>query len=169
MNKRLEQFLSAENISQSQFADYIGMERASVSNVLSGRNKPSFKFIQNTMERYPTLNIEWLILGKGKMYYRDSQQTAMDTPPATEMPPKNDKTETGDQTIRRKESYGSGSDGNDEHCSSSNLFSDNQLDELTQSTLNVRHSAVPLHSQPGARRVSKLIIFYEDGSYEELP
>lgn len=68
MNYRLQQFLSAENITQAQFADEIGVARAGVSHVLAGRNKPGFDFIAATAEHYPTLNIEWLITGKGKMY-----------------------------------------------------------------------------------------------------
>ena len=68
MNRRLQQFLSAENISQSQFADTIGVARASVSHILAGRNKPGFDFIENMSKNYPTLNLEWLITGKGKMY-----------------------------------------------------------------------------------------------------
>lgn len=68
MNKRLQQFLSAENISQSSFAESIGVARASVSHILSGRNKPGFDFIENMARVYPTLNMEWLITGKGRMY-----------------------------------------------------------------------------------------------------
>ena len=68
MNSRLKQFLSAENISQSQFADAIKVVRASVSHVLSGRNNPGYDFIKAIMTAYPTLNMDWLILGKGKMY-----------------------------------------------------------------------------------------------------
>lgn len=68
MKQRLMQFLSAENISQSQFADAIGVARAGISHILAGRNNPSYEFITNTMKVFPTLNIEWLLLGKGKMY-----------------------------------------------------------------------------------------------------
>ncbi len=68
MNDRLLQFLSAENISQAQFADSINVARAGVSHIVAGRNKPGWDFIINTMNRYPTLNIEWLLTGKGKMY-----------------------------------------------------------------------------------------------------
>ena len=71
MNTRLKQFLSAENISQSQFADTLKVTRASVSHVLSGRNNPGYDFIQEIMTAYPRLNMEWLILGKGKMYKDD--------------------------------------------------------------------------------------------------
>lgn len=68
MNKRLQQFIFAENISQSAFADTVGVARASVSHILSGRNKPGFDFIENLTRAYPALNIEWLITGEGKMY-----------------------------------------------------------------------------------------------------
>lgn len=68
MNSRLLQFLNAENITQAQFADSIGVARASISHIISGRNKPSYEFISAMMRRYPQLNPEWLILGKGRMY-----------------------------------------------------------------------------------------------------
>lgn len=68
MHNRLKQFLAAENISQSQFADEIGVARASVSHILAGRNRPGFEFIESMLLHYPALNSEWLITGKGKMY-----------------------------------------------------------------------------------------------------
>ena len=72
MNSRLLRFLEAENISQAQFADTLGVARAGISHILSGRNKPGFDFIERLALKYPNLNIEWLITGRGKMY-RDSQ------------------------------------------------------------------------------------------------
>ena len=68
MNKRLLQFITAENISQSQFADNIGVARASVSHIIAGRNKPGFDFVEKMARAFPALNIEWLITGRGKMY-----------------------------------------------------------------------------------------------------
>lgn len=68
MNDRLEQFLAAENITQAAFADKIKVARASVSHILSGRNKPGYEFFAGLIRNYPALNIEWLISGKGKMY-----------------------------------------------------------------------------------------------------
>lgn len=73
MNKRLQQFLAAENITQAKFAETIGVARAGVSHVLSGRNKPSFEFLDSMARNYPTLSLEWLISGRGKMY-KDGRQ-----------------------------------------------------------------------------------------------
>jgi transcriptional regulator with XRE-family HTH domain len=68
MRTRLQQFLQAENMSPSRFADQIGIQRSGVSHILSGRNKPGFDFIEKMLLAYPSLNAEWLITGKGKMY-----------------------------------------------------------------------------------------------------
>ncbi len=75
MNHRLQQFLTAENITQSVFADTIGVARASVSHILAGRNKPGFDFIESISLHYPALNIEWLITGKGRMYKTAEAET----------------------------------------------------------------------------------------------
>lgn len=81
MNDRLQQFLSAENLTQSQFADSIGVARASISHILAGRNKPGYEFIESVARHYPALNIEWFITGKGRMY-----KTATEAPAAQVSP-----------------------------------------------------------------------------------
>lgn len=76
MEKRLQQFISAENLTQSQFADSIGVAKASVSHILAGRNKPGFDFIEGVAKCYPDLSMEWLITGKGRMYKSQTVSTA---------------------------------------------------------------------------------------------
>lgn len=78
MNTRLLSFLSAENITQSQFADTLGVARGSISHILSGRNKPGFDFFEKLAESFPNLSLSWLITGKGKMYYGDQDSPAGD-------------------------------------------------------------------------------------------
>ena len=68
MNERLIKFLSAENITKSQLADTLGVARASISHILSGRNKPGFDFLESLARNYPALSLEWLITGRGRMY-----------------------------------------------------------------------------------------------------
>ena len=68
MKERLIQLLDLEQLTPSKFADIIGVQRSSVSHIISGRNNPSFDFIQKTLTAFPGLNAEWLILGQGAMY-----------------------------------------------------------------------------------------------------
>jgi len=68
MDKRLQQFLTAENISQAQLADTLGVARAGISHILSGRNKPGFDFLEGIALHYPQISMDWLLTGKGRMY-----------------------------------------------------------------------------------------------------
>jgi transcriptional regulator with XRE-family HTH domain len=67
MKERLNTILKNFKINASQFADEIGVQRASVSHVLSERNKPGFDFIQKILDAYPSISADWLITGKGEM------------------------------------------------------------------------------------------------------
>ena len=82
MNQRLQQFLDAENISPSVFADNMEITRASVSHLLSGRNRPGFDFLERMASRYPDLSLEWLITGRGRMYKEPEEKA----PEASQMP-----------------------------------------------------------------------------------
>ena len=86
MNRRLLQFLAAENISQAAFADKIHVARASVSHILKGRNKPGYDFFEGVTRNYPSLNLEWLLTGKGKMYRFDESKPSDDLPTFRESP-----------------------------------------------------------------------------------
>jgi len=68
MKDRLVKFLQSESLTASKFADEIGVQRSSVSHILSGRNNPSYEFIIKTLHRFPKLNAEWLLMGSGDMY-----------------------------------------------------------------------------------------------------
>jgi transcriptional regulator with XRE-family HTH domain len=68
LEDRLLKLLDTEQLSSSKFADVIGVQRSSVSHILTGRNKPSFDFLQKTLKAFPMLNADWLILSEGEMY-----------------------------------------------------------------------------------------------------
>ena len=68
MKERLLKIITSEGLTPSVLADEIGVQRSGISHILSGRNYPSFDFLQKLLERFPKLNAEWLILGHGSMY-----------------------------------------------------------------------------------------------------
>lgn len=78
MKERILQLLDIENLSPSKFADIIGVQRSSVSHVLSGRNKPSFDFLQKTLKAFPGMKADWLMLGTGPMYERMGRDVQAD-------------------------------------------------------------------------------------------
>lgn len=64
MIERLKYIMKLNSLSSSAFADKIGVQRSSISHVLSGRNKPSLEFIQKVLEAFPKVNAQWLITGE---------------------------------------------------------------------------------------------------------
>lgn len=68
MKDRLQRFLDLEQLSPAKLADILDVQRSGLSHILSGRNKPGFDFIHKLLTKFPSLNSEWLITGKGKVY-----------------------------------------------------------------------------------------------------
>jgi len=71
MNERLKIWMYSEGLKPSHFADKIGVNRATISHILSGRNKPSIDFLQKLLEVYSNLNSNWLITGIGYMNIKE--------------------------------------------------------------------------------------------------
>lgn len=63
--KRLEIVLDYYGLNASAFADKIGVQRSSISHLLSGRNKPSLDFIMKILEVFPDVDLYWILTGKG--------------------------------------------------------------------------------------------------------
>ena len=70
MNERERIKLVQENLGLTarQFAAEIRVQPGTISNMMAGRNNPSLEVMKRIMERYPTLNPEWLIAGRGEMW-----------------------------------------------------------------------------------------------------
>lgn len=63
--ERIEFIISAYGLSSSQFAEKTAIPRASVSHILSGRNKPSLEVLQKVAAAFPDVDVNWLMLGVG--------------------------------------------------------------------------------------------------------
>lgn len=68
MLKRIELILQTQNLTVSQFADRIGVQRSALSHVLGGRNNPSLDFVTKILRTFPEIRSQWLLFGEGKMY-----------------------------------------------------------------------------------------------------
>ncbi|MFC2115736.1 helix-turn-helix domain-containing protein [Bacteroidota bacterium] len=90
MQDQIQEILRREDLSSSQFADKIGVQRSSVSHVLSGRNKPGYDFIHKILESFPGINAEWLITGFGDMYKQLRPSEELFEGPFSEISPAKD-------------------------------------------------------------------------------
>ena len=60
--------MRAKNITAKQFAEEIGIQPSGMSHILGGRNNPSLEFAMKVLRRYPEIDANWLLLGRGAMY-----------------------------------------------------------------------------------------------------
>ena len=77
MQERLKEILKNEHLTSAQFADKIGVQRSSISHILSGRNKPGFEFIQKILLSFPAIDANWLITGHGSIYQDNRRGTTL--------------------------------------------------------------------------------------------
>ncbi|NRD23508.1 helix-turn-helix transcriptional regulator [Winogradskyella litoriviva] len=64
--KRLQKVIDYYSETASSFAEKIGVQRSSISHILSGRNKPSLDFVMKILHTYPEVDLYWLMNGKGQ-------------------------------------------------------------------------------------------------------
>lgn len=67
LNERISKVIEYSNLTPSEFADEIEVQRSSISHITSGRNKPSLEFIIKIKSRFPEILWDWLITGDGTM------------------------------------------------------------------------------------------------------
>lgn len=134
-------------------AESIGVQPSSVSHILSGRNKPSLDFVNKLLVAFPQLNYDWLVNGRGSMLKKTSELgEASDLFSFAEQVNDNiDASQAGAieesprRTVARKAK------------SQSKPRSDKEPEE------NFKE-----HKARSDRKISKVILFYEDGSFEEF-
>lgn len=142
MKDRIIKFLTREGITPAHFADEIGVQRSSVSHILSGRNNPSFDFIQKILQRYNTVNAEWLITGIGDIYKKTEKNIIVVPDHKPDINPKEA------QVIQK------------------DLFSDIPIPKVEHPTTN-NTTEKTLIEAPG-KTVDKIIVFYSDKTFVEF-
>lgn len=165
MNRRLQQFLSAENISQSQFAETLGVARANISHILSGRNKPGFDFIEKLLRAYPALNLDWLVTGKGKMYKSIGQPVKEEqTPPSS----------PGELFDNEEDSLSIEALENQDDAlifQSAMNYPEPSAPQISSKQSSIKTSSITSRNDRQTstnKKIVKVLVFYSDNTYQEL-
>lgn len=138
---RIEQLIEAENMTAKQFAQEVGIQAGTISNIMSGRNNPSLEVLQRVLNRFRTVSSDWLILGVGSMYRPNGgqsvEQTLFDVKPL-------DKPEL------------------------SNMSMVDRTEQLAvASSIASAKPATPIQPAAPSKSITRIIIYYSDGTFEE--
>ena len=68
MKDRIRQIMEAQHMSQQTFANFIGINAASLSSIFNDRTRPTLNTVEALKAKIPNLNVDWLIFGRGAMF-----------------------------------------------------------------------------------------------------
>lgn len=162
--ERFSKVMQTQGLKVKDFAEALGIQSGTISNIVGERNNPSLDVMQRILRRFTTINPTWLILGQGDMYLPTPQPTEIPpyTPPTPQVPPMG------------------------------NLFASNTPQEVVQPTSPVVRNPIesPMddsvnkdivsdikdekvssdESVPSSTKkvITQIIVFYSDGTYNTL-
>ena len=73
---RLNEIMVNNNLNSASFAEQIGVQRSSVSHVMSKRNKPSLDFILKIVNSFEEVTLDWLLF---ENYLKSSPSSKSDS------------------------------------------------------------------------------------------
>lgn len=152
MIDRIQLILKSKNLSSSQFADEIQVQRSSVSHILTGRNKPSLDFVSKILSSYPELNSDWLLFGKGQMIKK--QESIQKNSKIEEKPKKIDKS-----PILQK---------NEEIIFDGEIPENIKTGKNVGKSKNSDFSAYSSQTNKSLSKIKKIIVFYENNTFHEF-
>ena len=154
MVNRIFTFIESQQLTPTEFADKIGVSRASISSIKTGRTQPTLSLVEKIKQHYPDIDIEWLIFGKGNAPVVNNKQQ--------------DETSMSLEELKqeiKEELVGDLSNNN-----TANEYQAVYIAETPQKTEEKQPELNVLNQLMGEmkRSVKKVILLYDDGSFEEF-
>lgn len=139
-SKRIEFIMEHFGLNASSFADKIGVQRSSISHILSGRNKPSLDFVLKISDLFSELNLYWLLNGSGSFLKDDLEsisgiKSLKNTSPIPANELQNEDSKTKIESVDS---------------------------EKKQTEINIPHPST------FNKEVHKIVIFYKDGTFDDF-
>lgn len=137
--ERLQLIMQKEEMNAKSFAAEVGISAATMSNIMGGRNNPSLEVMQKVLNRFRMVNSDWLILGVGTMYRT--------------------KTDAQEQTLF---------DVKPEIAEDGILPAASMAPVAHTNEAKEKQPAVQIVERQVNKRVTKVVVFFEDGTFQEL-
>jgi len=184
MNDRILLIIKTQNLTSSQFADEICVQRSNISHILSGRNNPSLEFVTKIIKRFPDLSLEWLIFGKGSMY---KDRNIVEEKPKNNLSINHTKQidlftnieEVGQDFVETKpiqnEIFNPIVEKEEKYSLSDELSNNFQKNNITTELLNEKEENIKketivetnLPKEIVKKKIEKIVIFYNDRTFRE--
>jgi transcriptional regulator with XRE-family HTH domain len=185
MKDRITLLIKAKNLTAAQFADEIGVQKSSISHILSGRNNASLDFIQKILLTFPEVNMEWLMFGKGPLFKgtettvkanNDESLSASATVDLTHVDLFSELMPAKSTDFRKENELNPGAKPEEirkqEIIDNEDVASLQKNKESVSAELPTRKTENGMfssgHNETGTRTILKIVEFYSDNTYREF-
>ena len=139
---RLKLIMERVNLTPGNFADKIGVAPATISHILSGRNKyPSAEVMLRLHETFPDIDLNWLLTGEGTLVKDDPDSMFTGSL-------------FGDNLL---------------NATKSTTESENRKENSLETAKNTDNPIVKqeiIYKEKPVRKIAEIRIFFDDGTYE---
>jgi len=149
-SKQLQKIMHHFGLSTTELADKILVPKATISHLISERNKPSLEFIMKLHTTFPTLNLEWLIYEKEpflvtEIYPKSIEKDQIETLVLNEI----SEVETVNEIENKDQS-------------------ENEKEEIEPKNINQNITENPKNILSfQSKEIDCIVIFYNDGSFKK--
>ncbi|SHG34880.1 DNA-binding transcriptional regulator, XRE-family HTH domain [Chryseobacterium oranimense] len=174
LNERISKVIEYSNLSPSEFADEIDVQRSSISHITSGRNKPSLEFIIKIKSKFPEILWDWLVTGEGEMLKSELSST----PSAVESKEQDEKGKPvplPDLFTMMKDDEDFGTDEEIDSINESPRESFIPPPYKTQENLsdsqrlgNLKDYTTNQSTDNQENKIKRIVLFYENGKFESF-
>ena len=156
MVNRIFTFIESLQLTPTEFADAIGVSRASISSIKTGRTQPTLSLVEKIKQRFPEIDINWLILGEGDapIVNRSESETELFSDDEVKAEIEVTQTLSNDDTANEYQAV---------YIAETPRKIEEEPQVVNQET------NVPVQSTSERKRsLKKVILLYDDGSFEEF-
>lgn len=183
IQERILLLMKSLGLNPAQFADEIGVQRSSISHIISGRNNPSLDIVTKILNKFPDIDSNWLVIGKGSLVGKNE----------TNSPEiRNNEISKPSETLFDDLSDSLFSDiqkDNPSKIDNNNIYELQRKIEILEGKSKVKESQPEINNKPieiakpvnnnisnfensqhsnSTKQIVRIIIFYSDNSFEEL-
>ncbi|MCK9612878.1 MAG: helix-turn-helix transcriptional regulator [Bacteroidales bacterium] len=163
MLERILLLLKIKNLSPSKFADQIGIQRSSMSHIMSERNQPSLDLVMKILNNFKDISPDWLLMGQGQMLKTAQINLFDDWETKSESNETSNNFQTSDneniltqshEILQEKHEGSLQNDKNEPHLRKNEPTFNNKL--------SISNSAFEINLE-----TEKIVIFYKNNTYKE--
>lgn len=156
MKDRIRMIMESQQMSQQEFAQKLGIPPSTLSSIFTGRTNPTNNHTQAIHRVFPSVNINWLMFGEGKMLIESAGDAS---------------TKEADHDTMAENQFASNANV---HPAGATLFdlpinpSLGSVTSLSSCSGSPKVEHVVKNIDIKVRKVKEIRVFFDDGTYESF-